>query len=88
MKKALMLLLAALLTAMLPCGSALGAACYTMYGLHILRKLSLVKWDGEVRDYIEIHAMTESFDYGVDENGALIRLFDFDPSTIEYPSHG
>lgn len=59
-----------------------------MYGLHILRKLSLVKWDGEVRDYIEIHAMTESFDYGVDENGALIRLFDFDPSTIEYPSHG
>ena len=69
--------------------SCFGAACFTSSdGLYIFRRLSLLEWDAEAGDYVETDSLLEDFHYGVDENGALIRLFDFDPSTIEYPGHG
>ena len=66
-----------------------GAACFTSSdGLYIFRRLSLREWDAETGEFVETHAILEDFHYGVDENGSLIRLFDFDPAMIEYPSHG
>ena len=65
-----------------------GEACYDEEGLHTCRMLTLQKWDVEICDYVEICSVQDIFDYAVDENGGLMRLFDFDPSTIVYPGKG